>query len=200
MKQRVADSKPSEEDRWINRVPADCPHGKEGLCWTLTPDKTVDHKDALELFSLVVAKSALHRTPRDFPYTWGYVVQSCGSCTHEAYLRHRAEFWYTFPDMRRKRLVEALARMDITGTDGKLNDADIETVLQIVQDCRLTLTDFWDLDNRPAAYGNGSYGLGYSVVIDGKPREWHWKLRQVRNRQNRLFDVLIIENDELIEG
>ena len=84
------------------------------------------------------------------------------------------------PFERQHRFVRALAGWDM---ESQLTETNERTVLALAKQYHLTEYDFKLLDEKPGRYG-------YDVMIDGKECQWHWKLRQVRNRHNNLFDIL----------
>lgn len=64
-----------------------------------------------------------------------------------------------------------------------LQPTERDAVLEMVRQHRITSADFMVLDEKPGQFG---YDLGNKNGGTG----WHWKLRQVRNTDERLFDVL----------
>jgi hypothetical protein len=85
---------------------------------------------------------------------------------------------------RCRSFINDLAAMETAGD--RLTDAEKETVLDKIVWFALTVDDFWKLDEKPGYFG-------YKVEVDRAEKEWHWKLRQVRNDKEfgrRMFDLL----------
>lgn len=83
-------------------------------------------------------------------------------------------------------IVEELAALECPS---RLTPDDYEAVICILEKHGATRGDFTMLDEKP-----GYFGYEYPVTLaDGTRvmREWHWKLRQTRNNENRLFEVLL---------
>lgn len=69
-----------------------------------------------------------------------------------------------------------------------LTDLDCQKVLKVIRSLKVTVDDFTFLDEKPG-------WIGYKI----KGREWHWKLRQTRNRLTKgLFDILRSNEADLL--
>jgi hypothetical protein len=77
-----------------------------------------------------------------------------------------------------------------SGNFGTLSPEEKEKVLDLLRKHKITSQDFIYLYEKPGYWG-------YTVSKTGTG--WHWKLRQVRNTDQRIFDVLQ-ENDDLEES
>lgn len=94
------------------------------------------------------------------------------------------------PDWERcKKIAREISELEVKTTGGALVDfldyalteESLFQVIQIFAKHGATLTDFHELDNSPGHFG------GYK--IDG--REWHYKVRQVRNRSYKALAVAL---------
>jgi len=89
--------------------------------------------------------------------------------------------------------VDALSALEVD-TDRDAEDPSIlnRAVCGILREQGCTVSDFRALDEKPGAAPLGGYRFSTPEdLAAGRPnREWHWKLRRVRNRCAALFDNL----------
>lgn len=93
---------------------------------------------------------------------------------------------------RRLAIVDDLSDLLVENDDEdpeKLNTA----VCEILTRHGATRADFVALDEKPGAAPMGGYRYSSQAEREaGAPsREWHWKLRRVRNRHGPLFECLV---------
>lgn len=179
---------------FVSRVPKHCAHGRDAQSIHLTknPNQTSAETwlepGSREYRNMMRAKVHQSEFPPD-PDAWPdwYVVTLCDACESERWSAWRDMHWRLDPYQRQTKAVYALAyleaqtepREESWSRSIQLTQQGADDVLTLVRNCRLSRGDFWELDSKPGKRG---------YEIDG--REWHWKLRQVRNRDNRLFEVL----------
>jgi hypothetical protein len=94
---------------------------------------------------------------------------------------------------RQRAIVDDLSHLQVdTELDETMPGILDEAVCGILLRHNATLADFRSLDEKPGAAPLGGYR--FNTAADdaaGRPnREWHWKLRRVRNRCPKLFDCL----------
>lgn len=113
-----------------------------------------------------------------------YVVTRCDFCDAEKIKRWNEMHWQQNPWERQRRFVQALAWLEC---HSELTAEEEAAILEMVHLFHLTRYDFKQIDEYPNRFGVG---------VDIDARKWHWKLRQVRNRTNGLFDILLRNEDE----
>ena len=179
---------------FVSRVPKDCTHNPrewhtlyevENPNVVPHPEQTIT-RGTREWRNIMTVKG----TERDLTGNYDvdpsfYALTRCDACDTARINRWNQAHWDRSPWERQARCVRVLAALECRSP---LTREDVEEVLQIVQRYHLTRFDFKTIDESPGRYG-------YKIPFDDGEREWHWKLRQVRNGRNRLFAIL--EQNEL---
>lgn len=185
---------------FVSRVPKKCPH--DARDWHLdylarNPNKIMGFEDALvrsgegsytwrNLMRLKGTEYDLTDKLDEWPEQ--YAVTRCTRCDNERIRQWNAMHWERSPWVRRQRCVYALAALE---TESTLTAENRQEVLDILRQFHITNGDFWAMDDRPSDYGYPQHGMTITLQDVGGKREWHWKLRQVRNSAGApLFDVL----------
>ena len=176
---------------FVRRIPASCTHDKnvyEEVYLVDNPNKLPHPEEAIirgtpggraMMRVKGTERDITDRNPTGSEDDWPdfYYVTRCNACDSERIGEWNMLHWDRDPDTRTWKLVRTLAAFD---ANNPLSPEDETAILDMIRYYHLTKGDFWRIDEKPGHFG---------YQIEG--REWHWKLRQVRNRAgNALFNVL----------
>lgn len=92
-----------------------------------------------------------------------------------------------------ERQYEFARRLAFLDTPGNLKEEHLEQILKLLKRFRITPDDFSDLDEKPAKYGDDNRGY----YVEG--REWHFKLRQLRNRKSQEMHKVLLSSQQKLE-
>jgi len=73
-----------------------------------------------------------------------------------------------------------------------LTDAVLDRVQDILRQHRVTRADFLALDEQPGVYSDTDLKVSSGGVL----MEWHFKLRQLRNRRGSELFAMLAENEQ----
>lgn len=187
---------------FVSRVPKSCNHDKRewhSLYKVINPNLPVKAEDALVRNEMeyrnVMRLKGTERDLTDQSEEWPdfYVLTRCDKCDTERARQWREQWWENDPWERRRRFVYALAGLDASAT---LTTEDKLAVINLIRTYHLTRGDFWELDSKPNDYGYPQHGMTVTLQDIGGKREWHWKLRQVRNAT----DAMLFEATDMNEA
>jgi hypothetical protein len=192
----ISSRAPSDDTyAFVSRVPKTCPHDDPGGVYKTiyvqqNPNEPLHIDQAIlrgepewrHMMKMLGSRQDVTDNLDVWP-DWYYVTR-CDRCESDRVKAWREMHWDQSPYERQHRFVRTLLFLD---TEPMLTPDDVAAVLDLVACYHLTRYDFKRIDEQPYNYSNTGT---YAIEVGGENREWHYKLRQVRNRNTRLFDIL----------